>query len=105
MVSCTSARPSGGLPGEPAKMTSSIFPPRRAFAPCSPSTQAMASTTLLLPEPLGPTTQVRPGSSCRVVDPAKDLKPRRVRLLRYIEVDASGAGPQNRGGRPDGRPP
>ena len=46
-------------------MTSSILPPRSAFAPCSPSTQAMASTTLDLPEPFGPTTQVMPGSSFR----------------------------------------
>ena len=54
MVSVTSARPSGGRPAVPAKMTSSILPPRSALAPCSPSTQAMASTTLDLPEPFGP---------------------------------------------------
>src|SRR6195952_3271551 len=95
MVSCTSARPRGGRPGDPAKMTSSILPPRSALAPCSPSTQAIASTTLLFPEPLGPTTQVRPGSSCNVVDPANDLKPRRVKLFRYIDLDASGVGGQN----------
>src|SRR5215213_6609886 len=82
MVSVTSARPSGARPDVPAKMTSSIFPPRRAFAPCSPSTQLMASTTLDLPEPLGPTTQVIPGSSRNVVAEAKDLKPFSVRLLR-----------------------
>src|SRR6185312_5923216 len=64
-------------------MTSSILPPRRALAPCSPSTQLMASTTLDLPEPLGPTTAVMPGSKRRVVDDAKDLKPFSVRLLRY----------------------
>src|SRR6195952_2898968 len=92
MVSSTSARPSAGRPGEPAKMTSSIFPPRSALAPCSPRTQAMASTTLLLPEPLGPTTQVMPGSSCRVVVPAKDLNPRKVRLFRCIEADANPTG-------------
>src|SRR4051794_10716798 len=63
-------------------MTSSILPPRRLFAPCSPRTQAMASTTLDLPEPLGPTTHVMPGSNRSVVDDAKDLKPRRVRLFR-----------------------
>ena len=82
MVSVTSARPSGGRPGVPAKMTSSILPPRSALAPCSPSTQAMASTTLLLPEPLGPTTQVIPGSKRSVVADAKDLKPFIVRLFR-----------------------
>ena len=75
MVSSTSARPSGGRPEVPAKMTSSILPPRSDLAPCSPITQASASTTLDLPEPLGPTMQVMPGSSCRVVEEAKDLNP------------------------------
>src|SRR3954453_2155303 len=83
MVSSTSARPSGGGPGGPAKRTSSLFPPRRDLAPCSPITQARASTTLDLPEPLGPTMQVIPGSSWSVVDEAKDLNPLRVRLFRY----------------------
>ena len=83
IVSSTSARPSGGRPGVPAKMTSSILPPRSDLAPCSPITQARASTTLDLPEPLGPTTQVMPGSSWRVVEEAKDLNPFRVRLFRY----------------------
>src|SRR3546814_10774222 len=83
MVSCTSARPNGGRPEVPAKMTSSILPPRSDLAPCSPITQARASTTLDLPEPLGPTMQVMPGSSCSVVDEAKALKPLSVRLLRY----------------------
>src|SRR6188472_4308887 len=83
MVSATSARPRGGRPDVPAKMTSSILPPRRDLAPCSPITQARASTTLDLPDPLGPTMQVIPGSSCRVVEEAKDLKPLSVRLLRY----------------------
>src|SRR5690349_6457221 len=96
IVSVTSARPSGARPDVPAKMTSSILPPRRAFAPCSPSTQAMASTTLLLPEPFGPTTQVMPGSKRSVVGEAKDLKPLSVRLLRCTCCLL---------GRPGGRPP
>src|SRR5687767_7959597 len=83
MVSTTSARPSGARPEVPAKMTSSIFPPRKDLAPCSPITQLSASTTLDLPEPLGPTTQVMPGSKLRVVAEAKDLNPRKVKLLRY----------------------
>src|SRR3954468_8263401 len=83
MVSATSARPRGGRPEVPAKMTSSILPPRRDFAPCSPITQASASTTLDLPELFGPTMQVIPGSSRRVVEEAKDLNPFRVRLFRY----------------------
>src|SRR5450756_2447571 len=64
-------------------MTSSILPPRRLLAPCSPITHARASTTLDLPAPLGPTMQVMPGSSWSEVADANDLKPRRVRLLRY----------------------
>src|ERR1041384_6352181 len=83
MVSETSARPSGGRPAVPAKMTSSILPPRRLLAPCSPITHASASTTLDLPEPFGPTMQVIPGSSWSVVAEAKDLNPFRVRLFRY----------------------
>src|SRR5512139_2885062 len=83
MVRVTSARPRGCRPAVPAKITSSILPPRNALAPCSPSTQAMASMTLDLPEPLGPTTQVMPGSSFIVVADAKDLKPFTVKLLRY----------------------
>src|SRR4051812_43260453 len=70
-------------------MTSSILPPRSALAPCSPSTQLMASTTLLLPEPLGPTTQVMPGSRRSVVAEAKDLKPLTVRLLRCTDLRGS----------------
>src|SRR3954463_15995244 len=99
IVSTTSARPSGGRPAVPAKMTSSILPPRSVFAPCSPRTQAMASTTLDLPEPLGPTTQVMPGSKRSVVDEAKDLKPRRVRLFRCTGVGSTNSAD----GR--GRPP
>src|ERR1700726_3741537 len=83
MVSATSARPSGARLVVPAKMTSSILPPRRLLAPCSPITQDRASTTLDLPEPLGPTTQVMPGSRRSVVAEAKDLKPRSVRDFRY----------------------
>src|SRR5687767_7642398 len=83
MVSTTSARPRGARLAVPAKMTSSILPPRSDLAPCSPITQASASTTLDLPEPLGPTTHVMPGSNFRVVEEAKLLKPRRVKLLRY----------------------
>ena len=82
MVRVTSARPSGGRSAVPAKMTSSILPPRSALAPCSPSTQAMASTTLDLPEPFGPTTAVMPGSKRSVVAEAKDLKPFIVRDFR-----------------------
>src|SRR5450759_5066564 len=83
MLKETSARPSGARPAVPAKMTSSILPPRRLLAPCSPITQASASATLDLPEPFGPTMQVIPVSSRSEVADANDLKPLRVRLLRY----------------------
>src|SRR5450756_174257 len=83
MVSETSARPSGARKAVPAKITSSILPPRRLLAPCSPMTQARAAATLDFPEPFGPTMQVMPGSSCSEVADANDLKPRRVRLLTY----------------------
>ena len=89
MVRDTSARPSGGRPVVPAKMTSSILPPRSDLAPCSPMTQVSASTTLDLPEPLGPTTQVMPGSNRSVVAEANDLNPRRVRALRCTPPDST----------------
>jgi hypothetical protein len=75
MVSATSARPRAGRFAVPAKMTSSIFWERTALGAWAPSTQPMASTTFDLPDPLGPTTTVTPGSSWRVVASAKDLKP------------------------------
>src|SRR6516165_11693801 len=83
MVRVTSARPSGGREEVPAKTTSSILPPRRLFTPCSPITQANASTMFDLPDPFGPTTQVIPGSNRSKVVEAKDLNPRRVRLFTY----------------------
>ena len=47
-------------------MTSAISPPRRLLADCSPRIQRTASTTLLLPDPFGPTMAVMPG---REVEP------------------------------------
>src|SRR5712691_9025294 len=58
--------------------------PRRCLTRCSPRTQAIASATLLLPQPFGPTTAVMPSPvKMRSVWSAKDLKPvisRRLRL-------------------------
>ncbi|CRH91440.1 Uncharacterised protein [Chlamydia trachomatis] len=85
MVRLTSARPNAGREAVPAKMTSAIFPPRKFFAPCSPITHVSASTTFDLPEPFGPTTQLIPGSKRSVVDVAKLLKPRRVRVFKYTD--------------------
>src|SRR5258708_37314078 len=83
LVRVASARPSGGREAVPAKTTSSILPPHRLLAPCSPITQANASTMFDLPDPFGPTTQVMPGSNRSEVAEAKDLNPRRVRLFTY----------------------
>ena len=60
MWSTTSAIPEGERFFEPWKMTSFISPPRRFLTFCSPSTQAMASATFDLPQPLGPTMAVMP---------------------------------------------
>ena len=71
----TRAMPTGLRPALPEKMTSSIFAPRSVFALCSPSTQRIASTTLLLPLPFGPTMAVTPGEKEKYTLSAKDLKP------------------------------
>src|SRR2546427_8743072 len=57
-------------------MTSFISAPRRCLTRCSPKTQAIASATLLLPQPFGPTMAVLPSPvKMRVVGSAKDFKP------------------------------
>src|SRR3989338_6163814 len=71
----TSAKFSGASSALPLKMTSSMLEPRKDLALCSPSTQRMASETLDLPQPLGPTMAVTPASNSISVLPAKDLKP------------------------------
>src|SRR5574341_428975 len=86
MVRVTSDRPSGGRLAVPAKITSSMRALRRDLVPCSPSTQAIASTTLDLPDPLGPTITVIPGSKSRTVLSANDLNPRRVSDLRNTRL-------------------
>src|SRR5262249_36355846 len=71
----TSASPSGPCSALPAKMTSSIAPPRRCFGLCSPRTQRMASTTFDFPQPFGPTIAVTPAGSSSTVRALDDLKP------------------------------
>src|SRR5947209_1523164 len=71
----TSASPRLRREVEPLKMTSAISPPRRLLALCSPRTQRTASTTLLLPLPLGPTMAVIPAGKSNCVLSAKLLKP------------------------------
>src|ERR1700689_4943937 len=84
MVSETSAMLNGLRPSVPLKITSAISPPRRALADCSPKTQRIASETLDLPQPFGPTIAVTPGWKFRDVLSAKDLNPKTVKFFRYI---------------------
>ncbi len=82
-VSVTSARLRLGRLPDPAKITSSISPPRRLLAELSPIAQRSASTTLDLPHPFGPTMPVSPGKMSIATASAKLLKPAirsRVRL-------------------------
>src|SRR6202008_3775246 len=67
----------------PAKMTSSISPPRIDLAEVSPMTQRSASTRLDLPQPFGPTMPVRPGAMTSSVASTKDLKPLRRSFVNW----------------------
>ena len=76
MVMVTSAMPMGGRLTVPLKMQSAMRSARRDLWLCSPSTQLMASTTLDLPQPLGPTMQVVPVPlNVTTVRSQNDLKP------------------------------
>ena len=86
----TRAEPWADRLGEPAKMTSAIEPPRTFLGEAVPSTQARASTTLDLPDPLGPTMTVMPGSTSITVLSAKDLKPRRLSDVRNTWTPSPG---------------
>src|SRR6185503_14452891 len=81
----TSAMPTIFRDVEPWKMTSSILLPRRVFGLCSPRAQRIASATLDLPHPFGPTMQVTPGKTFTSVFSANDLKP-------WIRIDSSRIG-------------
>ena len=71
----TSAMSRAGRLSVPAKITSSISPPRRARADVAPITQRKDSRILDLPQPLGPTMPVRPGSIFKCTGSTKDLNP------------------------------
>ena len=75
MVMETSARESCFRCSVPEKIISSIVSPRILRACFSPRTHLMASTTLDLPHPLGPTIAVIPDSNSTCVLSAKDLNP------------------------------
>src|SRR5262245_61156757 len=74
-VRATSAMLRPGRVALPLKMMSSISSPRMRLAEVSPITQRNASTRLDLPQPLGPTMPVTPGSIINSVGSTKDLKP------------------------------
>src|SRR5207302_6089900 len=76
MVMVTSASPSGGRLVVPLKMQSAMRSARSDLWLCSPRTQEMASTTLDLPQPFGPTMQVVPDPlKVTTVRSQNDLKP------------------------------
>ena len=80
----TSAKLTGSLPSVPLNITSSILPPRRTLADCSPRAHFILSAILDLPHPFGPTIAVMPGSKSSLVLSAKDLKPNNSIDLKYI---------------------
>src|SRR5882724_6555338 len=84
-TSVTSAVLRAGRLPEPLKMTSSIPDARIALYELSPITQRSASTRLDLPQPLGLTTPVRPGSRCSSVKSEKDLNPWSLRRENFMK--------------------
>ncbi len=87
----TSAMFNGGLPWVPEKMMSSLDLPRSCLRLCSPITQRMASTTLLLPQPFGPTTAEMPGGNSSVDLSQNDLNPDISSFLSFISHAFVGA--------------
>ena len=70
----------------PEKITSLIeSEPRNDLTDCSPKTHLTASTTLLFPEPFGPTIHVVLSSSLISNLSAKDLKPVAIISFKYID--------------------
>src|SRR3989344_6986868 len=92
MVSWTSAWLRGGRLAAPAKITSSMPWPRMALAELAPMTQRRLSSTLDLPQPLGPTMPVRPGSMWNSVGSTKDLNPTSLRRWNCTRAASSALG-------------
>src|SRR3954469_11703453 len=82
----TSVTLTGRRADEPWKITSSILPPRKSLADCSPRTQRTESDTLDLPQPFGPTMAVTPSSKVSVTVSAKDLKPDSSSRVSFMRV-------------------
>ena len=87
----TSAAAVGLRASLPLKITSSMRSPRRLLALCSPSTHVMASTTLLLPQPFGPTMAVTPSSNPSSARSGKLLKPLMCSFDKRMEVHKAAA--------------
>src|SRR5580692_3076146 len=83
MKSVTSAVLRAGRPALPAKMTSSISVPRTEVGRVSPITQRSASNRFDLPQPFGPTTAVKPGSTKSSVGSTNDLKPESLSRVNF----------------------
>src|SRR5438552_893643 len=89
----TSAAAVGLRASLPLKMTSSMRSPRRLLALCSPITHVIASATLLLPHPLGPTIAVTPLSKASSERSENDLNPLisiRSRRMDYTTAERGG---------------
>src|SRR5690606_22216282 len=82
----TSARLAGLRVFVPLKIIFSIFSERNVFVLCSPNTQRMASTTLDLPQPLGPTIAVTPSLQFMVILSLKLLNPLISSLVSSIHL-------------------
>src|SRR5580700_11028950 len=67
----------------PPKITSSMPEPRIEVGRFSPITQRNASSRFDLPQPLGPTMPVSPGSMKSSVGSTKDLKPLSLRRVNF----------------------
>ena len=80
----TSALFRAGRLFEPEKITSSMDEARIDLCEDSPITQRNASTRFDLPQPLGPTTPVKPGSIMKSVGSTNDLKPSRRSRVSFI---------------------
>ena len=67
-------------------ITSDMLEPRRLLADCSPNTQRIASATLLLPQPFGPTIAVIPSVKSIGVLSANDLNPTNSIFLKFTSL-------------------
>src|SRR3990167_8114997 len=85
MVRVTSAWLRAGRAPAPLKITSSMLSARMALAELAPITQRRASRRFDLPQPLGPTMPVSPGSIRNSVGSTKDLNPERRSLWKCTE--------------------